>query len=613
MGRHRIRIAAALLALGLASPCGHAAKIVPVGIVGNGGEAGESLFLFRGPAGLRAGCAIDDSSTAWLSGGDSILRVALDGRVIGRFPLEPAGSLVDGTTFALIAETLYFIARDPRGEYSLYSLDTANGAAAQRVTNFPRVGRLTRDNLRIAAQARGGKLLVAYQAPGEQEIGVAQFDPQAGRLDALGRIPGERPESIVFDAANGTIFVGGRVFVDRSKFVSGVAIARLDEKLEIARTVPPIGLVATPTAFIGRLSLAGTALWDASESFGFIARFDEDFARAPGVVMRWEHGIDQAMQVAAIDDQAFAISTDLPGASYVASWLDGRLAMASRLGSLPDLTSLAMSADGWIGVGDSGRELWWRWEDASNAPPRLSDLSIATSSGFFRPKGFFAFGEVQQRNSTGVTVPLVFSTSPSARNAAARPTSGAPVASIRNPCCVALLDAKGFRWPALVLDAADGALYRMELDPSSFVPVAGSVVPVSIVGARFTEPTSLVALADHRLLVADRGRILTLAPDGNAYKLEATWDGAGASGAGFGNRIYIAGEGDTVLVADTQKHRVLWVDPAKRSIRAQFGATGIEGKDLAHLSRPTFIAIAGGRALVADTGNQRVVKLGLGP
>jgi hypothetical protein len=44
---------------------------------------------------------------------------------------------------------------------------------------------------------------------------------------------------------------------------------------------------------------------------------------------------------------------------------------------------------------------------------------------------------------------------------------------------------------------------------------------------------------------------------------------------------------------------------------AQLGETDKSGDDALHLCEPTFVALKGTKAVVADSGNQRVLKLRL--
>jgi len=51
----------------------------------------------------------------------------------------------------------------------------------------------------------------------------------------------------------------------------------------------------------------------------------------------------------------------------------------------------------------------------------------------------------------------------------------------------------------------------------------------------------------------------------------------------------------------------------KRKVLASFGETDEAGSDAKHLSSPTSVAIRGSRAVIADVGNQRALKVALGP
>jgi hypothetical protein len=65
----------------------------------------------------------------------------------------------------------------------------------------------------------------------------------------------------------------------------------------------------------------------------------------------------------------------------------------------------------------------------------------------------------------------------------------------------------------------------------------------------------------------------------------------------------------SLLIRDEERQRILWLDLATRRTRAQFGTTDVRGDDLAHVDAPRQIAVCGDRAVVADTRNQRLLKL----
>jgi len=112
--------------------------------------------------------------------------------------------------------------------------------------------------------------------------------------------------------------------------------------------------------------------------------------------------------------------------------------------------------------------------------------------------------------------------------------------------------------------------------------------------------------------VADGNRVLLLEPSGEkAENLRVAWsdDGATLPGGAFGAELHLAVSGDWLLVSDTMRHRVLWLDWTRRKFVAQFGVTDKPGDDATHLDTPTFVALQGSRAVVADSGNQRLMKL----
>src|SRR5438105_1262426 len=95
-----------LLLFAFASPL-FATEIQCVGVLGNSGEAGPRLIRTHGTG--STGVALDPSYTLWLSGGDCINRVSLDGHLIERFPVELSpGYQIWSRNFMVLKETLYF-------------------------------------------------------------------------------------------------------------------------------------------------------------------------------------------------------------------------------------------------------------------------------------------------------------------------------------------------------------------------------------------------------------------------------------------------------------------------------------------------------------------------
>ena len=115
-----------LLVALLSSSAGKAicAAIEPLGVLGNSGEAGETLVWVSAMPFDRCatGVAVDRDLTLWVSGGDAINRLSLNGHLIERIPIEPRGSIVNSRTFAVLNETLYFLGNLPDGKFALFGV-----------------------------------------------------------------------------------------------------------------------------------------------------------------------------------------------------------------------------------------------------------------------------------------------------------------------------------------------------------------------------------------------------------------------------------------------------------------------------------------------------------
>jgi hypothetical protein len=161
----------------------------------------------------------------------------------------------------------------------------------------------------------------------------------------------------------------------------------------------------------------------------------------------------------------------------------------------------------------------------------------------------------------------------------------------------------------LILDAATHSLYRSRVSLQEIKP-NGDLQRVAI-NTSLDAPTDVVSLGSKRIAIADRGRVLVCVRDGDAYRVE--WISDNASGSRFGDVLHIGADRDVLLVSDRDRHRLVWLDWSRRSVVAQYGVTGNAGTDLRHLRSPTYVSVRGGRAVVADAGNQRVLKLELHP
>jgi len=165
-----------------------------------------------------------------------------------------------------------------------------------------------------------------------------------------------------------------------------------------------------------------------------------------------------------------------------------------------------------------------------------------------------------------------------------------------------------------VTDGATKRIWHRDLWLPTLKPSGKPWQAVKLGGVSLAAPTDVAALADGRLLVADGGALLMLQPEGDAHRLVWRWDrwGEGADER-FGPRLRFALDGASLLVADTARHRVVWADWQSRRVLGQFGETDASGSDASHVAEPSFVSLRGTRAVVADAGNQRVLKLELRP
>jgi hypothetical protein len=604
-----------------------------VGVLGNSGDAGASLVRVT-PRPGACGAAVDRDGTLWLSGGECINRVALDGRLIEAFPLEPAGSAVDSRAFAVLDETLYFLGTLPNKNAALFALPMApphpnslpagaRGARALPVKLPPKANPW--EPLCLAHQPLHGQLVLAA---GIKEsgggTGVFFVNPKTSEVQRAFVIPGRGPHGVAVDEKTETIYVGA------TTIFAAKPGGTLLPGFPVACTKTP----ALPTSFNGVVSLANGALWETAW-YGFLSRLDLKGNGAPGRIVQWHHDLDYPMQVLGLSASGGAavepllITTAGAEAHYFAHWDNAaqELRLVRRIGCLPQIFSLGISDDGWITVGTARSQLWWKWEDGGDAPARQADIHIACTPGFFRGEEFFALARVYHvtdgQNKTAI--PIVFSRRVQDRNEGRRVGEWVPM---KQPVGMTVqLPAEKRGASVLVSDAASKQLWRAPFHLPNLTPEnKWEAVPVAVdaapspqpsppkgEGAGLLAPTDIVALRDGRVLLADEGRVLLLEPCPNGYKAAVLFrelpDGAGA----LGKRLCMAADGAWLLVSDTDRQRVVWLDWMEKKLLGVFGETDKPGDDARHLNGPTFVALSGTHAVIADAGNQRVVKVVLKP
>ena len=620
-----------LLLLVLLPAVVQAASIHAVGVIGNSGRANASLVRVGGfPLGeANSGAAIDRDHTLWLSGGDRINRVGVDGRLIESFPLGRKGATVHSRTFAVLDETLYFFVRLGPREAALFALPMQSDGAARPVdVDLPRRKRAHLPFC-LSPQPLDGQLVIATE-PEEAEdnrTGVYFVDPEAGTIRQAFSLKGTYPHGLATDEERRRLYIGARfgMFVGGTTHpnVYGIAAVRPDgTPVSNDFPVPCTKTPAIPSQFRGLISLAAGALWETAW-YGFVARLDLHGRGAPGRIVQWHHGLGYPTQILGLRDtrstgplDPVLITTPMPDAFYFAVWdrAQMQLQLTRRIGALPLMNGLGLSDDGWITVGTARTQLWWRWEDPADAAPHKAQLHVAVTPPFLQGGQCLAmaaqYGLATRRKLP--RVPTVFSHRRGGRNEGQRVGSTSPV---KDPVGLAVRVEPGKnRGTIFVTDAVTKQIWQTDIWLPKLQPNEKNWAPLKVQKGALTAPTDIAALTDGRLLVADHGRIAMLKPTPDGHCVDWQLDRWGTHPAqGFGQRLRFALDGAWLLVSDTDRHRVVWLDWARRAPIGQLGVTDTPGDDASHLSAPTLVALRGTRAVVADSGNQRILKVALHP
>jgi len=132
---------------------------------------------------------------------------------------------------------------------------------------------------------------------------------------------------------------------------------------------------------------------------------------------------------------------------------------------------------------------------------------------------------------------------------------------------------------------------------------------IPTVGATLADPGEIAMLEDSVIAVADGGGVTFLREAEEQLAFTARLDKWGnAPDQSFGKEIHIAAAGPHLVIADTERHRVLWFHAESRQFKGQLGNTDTPGASLGVLDRPKCLGIHGNHLAVYDAGNQRIVK-----
>lgn len=610
-----------LFLLALSALSVRAVELTFAGILGNSG--GEGPTVIRSTVGRNGGGgAVDAQGRIFTGGGDRILVLSRRGNLLWETRLPKPGWVLGGPTFAIAGKYLYFVAGPParyEGNYNyLWNPFTLVEPNLCRVATVP-------DSVPevLAAPATfrwlgswwGGEVTVTA-APGRTSAYVG-FPPARVSNGSYSRdgycVLEAKPDGTltkVYESATG----GGRVSVDESGSFylgGGATVRKFDAAWQpvpgfAAKVLPSLG--AVPTGYSGAVMLTKDAIWDMGH-YGFVGRYTRDMRPNPGVLVQWEHALSWVAQIADAPDGEYYIKSD--DALYVATVVDDRLVLRRRFGSLPRVSCLVLTPAGYVAVGCDARMLWFDFAaEACAAAPVKSEYAGPIAQGMADGEiGALALAvnpgyQPQEYVPTPKGIALV-------RYAAEPPKAGS-----NHPQTLATGEFDG-RLDALTqvgtwyfaLDGRNGRIVRSDAkEPCNFAPFA---LPLA------GPPTAISVLARKCLLVAAGGAVhcFALAADGTPTQLWA-WRGGAAPADTFGTELHLALFGHALLVADSRRHCVrlfefgeLFDQPPVPT--ALYGEPDRPGHDFAHVDTPTIVSLSDSRAVVYDSGNQRIVKLRL--
>jgi len=559
-----------VLVLALSAAAGE--QIVCDGLLGNAGAQGETLIRFADGETRGMGVVVDEHGSLWDRAGASRLnRYAVDGRLLASYPI-PKGRGGRDLLTRVGDRLVLFI----QGRFYILPLD-----AAPRTEPTP----LRVPDGRWECMAFGS---VAGKVAAATNEAVYLIDVATGAAEKMADLAGGNQVEI---GPDGDLFV---------------AVGRDVHRLHGGREVTD----GWPRLAPGERMQWLDGAWFGHAWHGTIRRFDRRLDPEPGVVLGGSSGsfigelpqnaeLSNGRGMACVGPNLYAVS-GIGGVMHLLAW-DGdtrRMRIVRRIGGV------AMARG--IGLDRDGRVWWyagvWRWSDGPAAPLEagvnapehpgvgqavMLDGRIMVAPGRMWGKPTLYYGPLAEK----VTARRL-------GDECRLPAGAAGSAVYRDQghlvLLVVTLDGKGYA----VRIGSDGS-YR------------GDVGPVPLETVRPAQQwTSLAMKNEGALLAAVDGHVVEMVRGGEGWKETSCWNTAGPAGR-FGPAIRIAAADGRLWIADRGRHRVVCVDLVSSKPLATFGTADRSGTDLASLSHPETIAACGRRAVVFDSGNQRLMKLRL--
>jgi hypothetical protein len=542
------------------------------GILGNSGEQGATLVRFPGAATSGMGIVCDRHGTLWDRGGTALNRYAADGRLLASYTLPNTQVDRNSDTIALLGDMI--ILRLGGQLYAL-SIDAPAGAEVQPLKIAADKMSFSSHDGRLAA-SKGAEVFLVNAAGEKRPVATLAKNPGAVEIG---------PDGGVHVVLDGKLF---RVAADGTN------------RLEPAGPLP------------GERPQFLDGFWYGSGWHSTLRRFNKDLEPAPGVVLGGNSGafighvaeqseIVNGRGLARLRPDLFAVS-GFGGVVHLLAWkpAERRFEPIRRIGALPACHAIGLDGEGrvWCGSGQ------WNWSDGPAAPQRF---------GIPSPDRVFGLATLDNGSLCGYGIQwgkptILFGTLDKELR---RRWIESQTALPQEAVAVAVTDVDDRR--ALVMLEGDGRAFAVEVNGDG--SYRADIGPVTFATASPVKAwTSLAASGTDTLLAAGDGFVIEFGRDGRDWKEQRRWNGSGRDGMDtFGSTIRLAADAGRLWVADTTRSRVRCFDLASGNELGSFGAADSPGDELAHLSAPTTLAARGDRAVVYDSGNQRLVKLRLSP
>jgi sugar lactone lactonase YvrE len=559
----------AALACGLAALPLRAELIQGDGILGNSGEQGATLVRFNAadPA-LGLGVVADRYGTLWdRAGAGRLNRYAADGRLLASYRI-PAERSSFNDTIAATGDNLILCVD---GGLHTLSIDAPAGSTSTPLKIDADHMALSSHNGWVVA-SKGPAVFLANAAGAKKPVVTLQGEPwqlETGPDGAV-YVVQEGKAYRVADTPGGAVWVG-TVPGDRTQFLGGFLYG---------------------------------AGWQST-----LRRFDTAWQPAPGVVLGGNSGsfighVDEQSEVvnprglAKVGPDLFAVS-GFSGILHLLQWREQekRLVPLRRIGSTASCPALALDREGrtWRLSGN------WNWNDGPATPlhfgipePEIvfalamqsSDSVVGYGRMWGKPSVLFGKLDKEIRIDRIETPTILPKEGPVA----------VAVAEQNNRRALLVLEEKGIVTAVAVSDTGQ---YQSDIGQVHFL----TATPVK-------QWTSLATANRDALVAAGDGFVIVLAREGENWKETRRWNSWGPDAAKkFGGPIWLSVDAGRLWVSDSTRHRVVCFDPASGRELAAFGVRDTAGDDLARLDTPRVIAARGQRAVVSDSGNQRLVKL----